>query len=268
MLRIKNLKARWFRGIIETDLEFNGRSVILFGENGQGKSSFVDALEFLFKGQVSYLEEAQTTSTSRHVPHISCNKKDCEVEVEFQDGSKINRNFRKGLSQIPPHIHYYFQQGVVSPFILRRKHLLDFILAQPAPRYERLAALIRISDLENVELSLMHKRDQLKEEVEKIKVSLESVQELSEELVGNRIQSINQFLDLLNDKLKTYKQPPLNSFDEIDKRKTDAISSAKSPEEMQRATEVNEAIRIVNQLKNKIRTFEKHKAFWDKVTNL
>ena len=58
MLRIKRLKAKWFRGIVETELEFDGKSLILFGENGQGKSSFVDALEFLFKGQVSYLEEA------------------------------------------------------------------------------------------------------------------------------------------------------------------------------------------------------------------
>lgn len=268
MLRIKRLKAKWFRGIVETELEFDGKSIILFGENGQGKSSFVDALEFLFKGQVSYLEEAQATSTSRHVPHIASDKKNCEVAIEFQDGSKIIRNFRQGLSQIPSHTQSYFQQGVESSFILRRKYLLDFILAQPAPRYERLSALIRISDLENVELSLMHKRDQFKEEVERIKHNLTDVQELSKKLLGREVKSENQLLALLNEKLKSFHQPPLNSFNEIGQRKTDAISSAKSPEEMTKASEVSKAIGIVEQLKDKLLTFERHKVFWDKVSNL
>ncbi len=236
MLRIKNLKAKCFRGIVETSLEFDGKSIILFGENGQGKSSFVDALEYLFRGQVSYLEEAQATSTSRHVPHIASDKKNCEVEIEFQDGSKIIRNFRQGISQIPTHTQSYFQQGAESPFILRRKYLLDFILAQPAPRYERLAALIRISDLENVELSLMRRRDQLKEEVERIKYNLKDIQQQTEKLLGRKLESEKQFMAILNEKLKSLRQPPLNSFNEIDQRKTDAISSSKSPEEMTKAS--------------------------------
>jgi|GEM_PF-1321062 len=268
MLRIKRLKAKWFRGIVETELEFDGKSIILFGENGQGKSSFVDALEFLFKGQVSYLEEAQTTSTARHVPHIASDKRNCEVEIEFQDGSKIIRNFKQELSKIPSHTQSYFQQGAESPFILRRKYLLDFILAQPAPRYERLAALIRLSDLENVELSLMRKRDQLKEEVERIKYNLRDIQEQLVKLLGKEVESKEQFLALLNEKLKSFRQPPLNSFDEIAQRKTDAISSAKSPEEMTKTSEASKAIGIVEQLKNKLATFEKHKIFWDKVSNL
>lgn len=267
-MRIKRLKAKWFRGIVETELEFDGKSIILFGENGQGKSSFVDALEFLFKGQVSYLEEAQATSTSRHVPHIASDKKNCEVAIEFQDGSKIIRNFGQGLSQIPTHTQSYFQQGVESPFILRRKYLLDFILAQPAPRYERLAALIRISDLENVELSLMRKRDQLKEEVERIKYNLKDIQEQTEKLLGREVESEEQLMAILNEQLKSLRQPPLKSFNEIAQRKTDAISSAKSPEEMTKASEVSKAIGIVEQLKDKLATFERHKVFWDKVSNL
>jgi len=267
MPRIKNLKAKWFRGIVKTSLEFNGKSIILFGENGQGKSSFVDALEYLLKGQVSYLEEAQSISTSRHVPHISADKKNCEVEIEFQDGSKIIRNFRQGI-QIPTHTQSYFQQGVESLFILRRKYLLDFILAQPAPRYERLAALVRISDLENVELSLMHKRDQLKGEVERIKYNLKDIQGQTEKLLGREVESEEQLMAILNEKLKSLRQPPLGSFNEIGQRKTDAVSSTKSPEEMTKASEVSKAIEIVEQLKEKLATFERHKVFWDKVSNL
>lgn len=268
MLRIKRLKAKWFRGIVETELEFDCKSIILFGENGQGKSSFVDALEFLFKGQVSYLEEAQATSTYRHVPHIASDKKNCEVEIEFQDRSKITRNFKQRLSRVPEHIQPYFQQGVEFPFILRRKYLLDFILSQPAHRYEILASLIRISDLENVELSLMCKRDQLKDETERTKHNLKDIQEQSIKLLGKEVKSEKQLLALLNEKLKVLNQPPLISFDDIANRKTEAISSAKSSEEMTKASEVSKAIGIVEQLKDKLPTFERHKVFWDKVSNL
>lgn len=269
MLKIKNLKASWFRGIVETNLELNGKSLILFGENGDGKSSFVDALEFLFKSQVSHLEEAQTTSTARHVPHILCVKKeDCAVEIEFQDGSVINRNFKKGLSQIPSHVQSYFQHGAESPFILRRKYLLDFILTQPAPRYQRLASLIRISDLEEVELSLMRKKDQLQDEVISIKHALENIQKQSEQLLGKPVESEKQLLAILNEKLENYKQTRLNSFDEIQQRKTEVVAHTKKPEEIQMATEINKAIGITDQLNEKISTFEKHKGFWQKIETL
>lgn len=270
MQRIKNLKVKWFRGIVDTELGFDGKSVILFGENGQGKSSFVDAIEFLFKGEVSHLEQAQTTSTSKHAPHIlSYDKKEnCEVEIEFQDESKIKSIFKKGLSDIPQHIQPYFQQGKSFPFILRRKNLLDFVLAQPAPRYEQLAALIKISDLESVELALMHKRDELKDLIGRTESELKYVKEQSHKLFGKEFDTDKQLLELINNRLKQDDQSTLNSFEEIQQRKTEIVSKSKSPDEMQKATEIKQALEGAKQIKEKLDSFEKHKVFWQQIESL
>src|SRR5208282_4196271 len=72
MPQISRLDVTGLRGILsQRSLIFNGKSVLLFGENGTGKSSFVDALEWLFTGRITTLDgRAQELSSQKHGPHI------------------------------------------------------------------------------------------------------------------------------------------------------------------------------------------------------
>lgn len=71
MVKIDRIEVEGFRGITRAcTLPLNGKSLLLFGENGTGKSSFVDALERLFTGKVSTLEGRMGVSTERHGPNI------------------------------------------------------------------------------------------------------------------------------------------------------------------------------------------------------
>ena len=45
-VKINQINIRAFRGIRDLELELDGKSLILRGENGTGKSSIVDAIEF------------------------------------------------------------------------------------------------------------------------------------------------------------------------------------------------------------------------------
>ena len=49
------LHAENFRGIRRAELPLNGMNLILVGENGSGKSCFVDLLEYLFTGKLARL---------------------------------------------------------------------------------------------------------------------------------------------------------------------------------------------------------------------
>jgi len=51
MITIKSLSINSLRGIKELNLSLDGKGLI-FGENGTGKSSIVDALEFFFTLQL------------------------------------------------------------------------------------------------------------------------------------------------------------------------------------------------------------------------
>jgi len=52
MITIKSLSINSLRGIKELNLSLDGKGLIIFGENGTGKSSIVDALEFFFTLQL------------------------------------------------------------------------------------------------------------------------------------------------------------------------------------------------------------------------
>ena len=47
-MRIRTIELAWFRGAAGAiALEPNGKSMVVYGENGSGKSSFVDAVEYV-----------------------------------------------------------------------------------------------------------------------------------------------------------------------------------------------------------------------------
>ena len=58
MVKLRKLRVHGFRGIlndVEIDFSDKCRSLILIGDNGTGKSSFVDAIEWLLTGRIEHL---------------------------------------------------------------------------------------------------------------------------------------------------------------------------------------------------------------------
>ncbi len=260
MQKIKNLKIKYFRGIVERDLQFEGKSIVLFGENGHGKSSFVDALEFFFKGNVPYLDEAQTTSTVRHVPHISYKKKDCKVEIEFLQGAvKAYRTFQD-VPQLPVHLESYFKLGSATPFILRRKYLLDFIVAQPAPRYAQLAALMGIKKLDNIELIMMRKRDEISDSVVSLQGKLDRAGEELKDIFGEEVRSESHLVELINKRLQKYGKA-ISSIEDILKIKPKLVEEIQGID-FEKAGKFKKIIDKAKNLFSNITFLEKHKEFW------
>src|SRR5439155_10448258 len=72
VIRIESLEIEEFRGIRKLALQFNGKSFAICGPNGTGKSGVVDALEFIFTGNVSRLsgEGRGDVSLKEHAPHV------------------------------------------------------------------------------------------------------------------------------------------------------------------------------------------------------
>ncbi len=84
MTKIASIELSAFRGIRSEVLDLGGRSLFVYGENGTGKSSIIDGLEFFFTGNVSHLEGVQTLSTKRHAAHVILGSDALSVGVRFQ----------------------------------------------------------------------------------------------------------------------------------------------------------------------------------------
>lgn len=129
-LRISSLRIQRFKGI-PTPLLLNfipehankPASVILSGDNGTGKSSIVDAIEFALQGRVARKKDfagfvSSAISASNDYP--------CEVAVTFTDGTIQKRRIRQDPygswhANATPHPRF-----AASPFVLRRADILQF----------------------------------------------------------------------------------------------------------------------------------------------
>ena len=245
-IKIKKVHIRAFRGIPELELELNGRSLLLQGENGTGKSSIVEAIEFFFTGEVSRLEGIKGLSLRRHGPHVNFTHDDVNVEITFDPGNvSLNRDFSSAPSP-PDQFNDYFQITQKGTFILRRSQILEFIMSQPAERFRAIGSIIGIEPLDNVELEMMRLRDELKGKVTSKEEEIKRlIGELSH-IIGKDITSVADVLPALNEILKKANLPMINSLEEVDKHAEEMLKTVKKAESIDKIGAINEILKITN----------------------
>src|SRR2546427_5984282 len=109
MARIRKLELRSFRGVrSEVALIFDSKSILLFGENGTGKSSFVDALEKILTGRVSALDgRGAGVSSDKHGPNIRLNDFPSRIILVFEDDSGPAVDLVSDRSKLPRDVRAY-----------------------------------------------------------------------------------------------------------------------------------------------------------------
>lgn len=177
MPRIQRLDLRGFRGVhTQTSLLFDGRSVLLFGENGTGKSSFVDAIEKLFTGRVSTLDgRAQGISSDRHGPHIHNGANTTSIAVRFNDSRTTTFVLGSRPNGLPSEIREYLTAASENLYILRRLQVLEFIESQPRERYAKLRPFLPLTEVEAVENALRQARERADAEAQKARQDSERI---------------------------------------------------------------------------------------------
>lgn len=266
MPKIKSLTVKACRGIRDTSLDFDGKSMVVYGENGHGKSSFVDSIELLFKNNINHLDEAQSTSTKRHTTHILFNPNDTEISLTtINPDSTIVWNF-SDLSISPNSQRDFWENGNKSNFILRRQQILDFIIAKPAGRYEQIAQVIGISDLDSIELNLKRRRDDLQEGVTSLDEQLFSLEGSTFKLLDISEFSESEILRGLNAKLNELGQDPLEDFDKVEEYKLNAIKKTKDSKIIEKAATIQEALRVIENLQEDKSIVEQQKIIYEAIS--
>jgi energy-coupling factor transporter ATP-binding protein EcfA2 len=220
MPKIRRLDVRSFRGIrSEVALIFDSKSILLFGENGTGKSSFVDALEKLFTRRVSTLDgRAQGLSSDRHGPHIYNGH--TEIKVTFDDSAATNLALDSNSANLPDEIQDYVQSARQNLYILRRKQVLDFIDSQPRERYALLRPFLPLSQIENLESELRSANEHAETRARQRRYELARLIDQQRRLLSlsssSESPSEDDLVRVLSETLETVSQPRLETISEID----------------------------------------------------
>lgn len=167
-MKITKLNIKSFRGIPnECELSFVDRqgnpiSSIIYGGNGSGKSSIVDAIEFCLQGKIersNSLNNPQRPSTINfYVPKPEKDKP--TTEITFEDGSTQKRlifvltdeetgNLRPSINN--NELHSSFS---ISPIVLRRNDIISYNMTPESQRQ-----LLMLQFMYNADITSKLKQD-------------------------------------------------------------------------------------------------------------
>lgn len=156
MLRFKQLNIKNCRGIRNgPHLAFDAGGMLLCGDNGTGKSSYIDAIEKVLTEKCSVLDSGvQGLSWKKHGAHIR-SKGNPEIELIITDGNKdYSISEKKDLGKYPINVKSFLDSAKVHPFILHRKTLLDFVDAKPGDRYKAIENFLQLEEFKEFESNL------------------------------------------------------------------------------------------------------------------
>lgn len=246
LIGIKKINVTAFRGITNLEINLQGKSLLLYGENGSGKSSLVDALEFFFTGKVSHLEGISGISLKQHGPNVKFSPDDVNIELTFAPNDlTLNRNFRE-IPLPTVELKEYFQITQKGTFIIRREQLLEFIFNKPADRFRAISNIIGLEPLDNIELEMKKLRDNLKGNVQSKKNEIDWIYKEISNILGTTITSNDGVLTTLNKILEESNFPSISSLEETNRYLEEMYKSVKKNKDNGKVSSINEILEFTN----------------------
>lgn len=243
-IKIKTINIHGFRGIPNLELDFGGKSLLLKGDNGTGKSSIVEAFEFFFTGKLSILEGkgTQNLSLSKHAPHKNFAKEDVSIKIAFTPGSVTLERTFETEPKPAKQLEKYIEVAQKGTFILHRSQILKFIASVPSERFKAIASIIGVEQLDNVELAMKRAYEELDTAVRLKRERIQRIFESISEYLGEDIADINQVLDSINRELKRVSLTQLTSLDEVNKVTDEILEKFNESADIERAGKLTEII--------------------------
>ncbi|MCW4048709.1 MAG: hypothetical protein NWE89_03125 [Candidatus Bathyarchaeota archaeon] len=213
-MRVETLELNWFRGAGEkVKLGLESKNVVIFGDNGTGKSSFTDAFEYLLsRGRIDHLahEYSKKDTNIRNtkaplesetfVKFLFDSGEEATIYVSLDDKADFSNTSKKLLNQI--------RSWKVERHILRQHEVADFIKESKSKKYSILSPLIGLDYYENIASNIISLRKSVEKEskfdfLKGVKKTLES--DFQSKLDSKDTQIIeNKF----NSKLQKYHVSP------------------------------------------------------------
>jgi len=226
-MNLKSLRIRAFRGVRDWEIPFQGKSLVLWGENASGKSSVVDAMEFLFTGKVNHLTGIRGLSLDQHAPHVYLGRRAVEVSAQFDPGNVGVSRSLTSEPVVPPVLANMWRSASSGAFILRRSQLLQFIHDDPADRFRAIASMMGAEPLDEIELAIKRSGDHFEgdrlaqqQELQRLGTRLGGV-------AGAKAATPQQALLHLNQEVARLELPPIRSMDDIPATVQQWLRSAK-----------------------------------------
>jgi len=150
--KIKQIKLKKFRGATdETTIEFDCQKhmVVIFGENGTGKTTILDAIDFACNkcSEISLKNKSVGKQKFKFINSVDSKLNELEVEVTTSENvvssAKLGARGDVTVSADLPHAE-----------ILRRDSILKIVTGQPKVRFEEIRNMVSFPKIKQIEDAL------------------------------------------------------------------------------------------------------------------
>ena len=227
--KIKNIKIKGIRGAKDTlDLNLNGKSILLYGDNGSGKSSISDAIEWFFTDKVSHLSSSEIELKDALRNATISDTESSEVSISF---TKSNLDCSKTLSlkkgKLTPEIlntteefSNYISNSNSENILLRYQYLTNFIDNTKGEKLKYLSDIIGFAEVTKKKEVLQKSHNSVKAEIksQNFETQISSNKQILIDKLGASISQEKQLFDTINEKIKSLNTGiTINSIADIDK---------------------------------------------------
>ncbi len=163
-MQIGKLTISNIRGIRSMSLDFANATAVVWGQNGTGKSTVVDALDFLLSGDMGRLRGRQDLSLQRHGKHVDANAQEAFVEATVTlPGRPEPIGIRRCLAtpqnldvddEHRPEIESLLSVAQRRQHMLTRAEILRFIDATPRDRAGAVESILNLQNIGRVRSAL------------------------------------------------------------------------------------------------------------------
>ena len=267
-MKINQLTLKGFRGV-KSEIDINlpdNSSLLLYGDNGCGKSSVLDAIEWFVSDQVSHLsgEEIEMHGGIRHASNPTSDE--CSVKLSF---SKPNLENKKTLNLIKEKNKTEFEVGLSGEqeqFLrllsqdhiwIRSSDLMKFVLGTKSDRLNDVSSIIGFEPVTNTKTVLKKASNEIKGIIKAKNFATakaneqKSIAENLDALVSNE----QQFLAVANAIIKPYTSSQPTTLIQLQTAIHDLSSSLKSSD-IKKHTDLANAIAAVNRLEGHLQAIE------------
>ncbi len=227
--KIKNIKIKGIRGAKDTlDLNLNGKSILLYGDNGSGKSSISDAIEWFFTDKVSHLSsseiELKDALRNATIPDTESSEVSISFTKSYLDCSKT-LSLKKG--KLTPEIlntteefSNYISNSNSENILLRYQYLTNFIDNTKGEKLKYLSDIIGFAEVTKKKEVLQKSHNSVKAEIksQNFETQISSNKQILIDKLGASISQEKQLFDTINEKIKSLNTGiTINSIADIDK---------------------------------------------------
>lgn len=215
--KINNITIKGIRGTKDNlELPLNGKSILLYGDNGTGKSSISDSIEWFYTNKVSHLSNSEidlkdalrnstldTDDVSEvNISFVKQSDLDCSKTL-FNKRDKLTTEF----SNTSDAFKQYIDESKEENLLLRYQHLTSFIDDTKGDKLKYLSDIIGFSEVTKKKEVLKKSYNSIRTEIknQNFEAQKNTQKQVLIEKLGAAISQEENLFEKINEKIKSLK---------------------------------------------------------------